>query len=58
MVHIDPMQALSLGWCGWKNCARFMLFTVKFRLMFCNAVSKVGCGKKRKFKVAKENYIF
>ena len=47
-------ETLSVGWRGKKNVTenfRFMLFTVSFRLMFCNAVYKEGgCDKKRSVK--------
>ena len=60
MVHLDSMQDTVWGDMvknlNWKFDFRFMLFTVSFRLMFCNAVSKEGCTEK--CKIATRNYTF
>ena len=63
MVHIDSMQETSKSGMMWKKNVTenlifdFMVFTVTFRLMFCNAVSKEVCDRKESV-IAKPNYIF
>ena len=58
MVHIDSVQDIKCKIrLNRRFEFRFMLFSISFRLIFCNAFSKEGCDSKGNV-ITKQNYIF